>query len=73
MDTTNVDCGLQAAAANGLPAVRVEGAVGENVLLPGLVREVVPGRAVVVHDECRVAPTFQFSEVPFRRAGGDAA
>ena len=52
-----------------LPAVRVEGAVGENVLTPGLVREVVPGRAVVVHEDCRVAATFQFADVPFRRAG----
>ena len=62
MDTNNN-------VVNGLPAVRVEGAVGENVLTPGLVREVVPGRAVVVHEDCRVASTWQFADVPYRRAG----
>lgn len=62
--------GPSSALRNSAPAVRVEGAVGENVLTPGLAREVVPGRAVVVHEDCRVVPTFQFAEVPFRRAGG---
>lgn len=53
----------------GLPAVRVEGAVGENVLTPGLVREVVPGRAVVAHEDCRLVKTLHLADVPFRRAG----
>lgn len=62
MDTNNND-------VMGLPAVRVEGAVGENVLTPGLVREVVPGRAVVAHEDCRLVKTLHLADVPFRRAG----
>lgn len=57
------------ALRNSAPAVRVEGAVGENVLTPGLAREVVPGRAVVVHEDCRVVNTAVFADTPFRRAG----
>lgn len=62
MDTNNND-------VMGLPAVRVEGAVGENVLTPGLAREVVPGRAVVAHEDCRLVKTLHLADVPFRRAG----
>lgn len=62
MDTNNND-------VMGLPAVRVEGAVGENVLTPGLVREVVPGRAVVAHGDCRLVKTLHLADVPYRRAG----
>lgn len=62
MDTNNND-------VMGLPAVRVEGAVAENVLTPGLVREVVPGRAVVAHEDCRLVKTLHLADVPFRRAG----
>ena len=57
------------ALRNSAPAVRVEGAVGENVLTPGLVREVVPGRAVVAHEDCRLVKTLHLADVPFRRAG----
>lgn len=41
----------------------------EEALLPAFSREVVQGRAVVIHDDCRVDNICGFADVPYRRAG----
>lgn len=43
--------------------------VTENLLTPGMSKELVPGRVAVTHEDCRTVRTFLAADVPYRRAG----
>lgn len=51
-------------------SVSMKGEMSRNLLTPGLTAEVVPGRAVVGHEDCRVWNIARFADVPYRHAGG---
>ena len=50
-------------------AVKMEGGMSNNLLTPGMTYEVVPGRAMVIHEDCRVKGIARFADVPYRHAG----
>lgn len=52
-----------------LACVKMQGEMSDNLLTPGMTHEVVPQRAVVVHNACSVEDIARFADVPYRRAG----
>ena len=43
--------------------------MSDNLLTPGMTHEVVPQRAVVGHEDCRVWDIARYADMPYRRAG----
>lgn len=61
---------MESSDNNGLTAcVKMQGEMSDNLLTPGMTHEVVPQRAVVVHDACSVKDIARFADMPYRHAG----
>jgi len=61
---------MESSDNNGLMAcVKMQGEMSGNLLTPGMTAEVVPGRALVVHEECRVKDISRYADMPYRHAG----
>lgn len=52
-----------------LACVKMQGEMSRNLLTPGMTYEVVPGRAAVVHEDCRVRDIARYADLPYRHAG----
>lgn len=50
-------------------AVVMQGDMSANLLTPGMSFEAVPGRALVVHGDCRVKDISRYADMPYRHAG----
>ena len=50
-------------------SVVMKGEMSDNLLTPGMTHEVVPGRAVVIHDACSVKDIARYADMPYRHAG----
>ncbi|MBR4310727.1 MAG: DUF2303 family protein [Akkermansia sp.] len=50
-------------------SVVMKGEMSDNLLTPGMTHDVVPGRAVVIHDACSVKDIARYADMPYRRAG----
>lgn len=61
---------MESSDNNGLMAcVKMQGEMSGNLLTPGMTAEVVPGRAVVGHEDCRVWDIARYADMPYRHAG----
>lgn len=61
---------MESSDNNGLAAcVKMQGDMTDNLLTPGMSFEAVPGRALVVHAECRVHDVARYADMPYRHAG----
>ena len=49
--------------------VVMKGEMSRNLLTPGMTHEVVPGRAAVVHEDCRMKDIARYADKPYRQAG----
>lgn len=61
---------MESSDNNGLMAcVKMQGEMSGNLLTPGMTAEVVPGRALVVHEDCQVKDIARYADMPYRHAG----
>lgn len=48
--------------------VKMQGSMTANLLTPGMTAEVLPGRAAVAHEECKLVSLWRFADAPYRKA-----
>ncbi|MBR5594174.1 MAG: DUF2303 family protein, partial [Bacteroidaceae bacterium] len=49
--------------------IEMAGDMSMNLLTPGMTKEIVPGRAAVVHEDCHVRDIARYADKPYRGAG----